>query len=41
MNLLPETEEQILNDKLLIKNQLDRIKKRFNISHKIKKQMLY
>ena len=32
MNLLPETEEQILNDKLLIKNQLDEIKKRFNIS---------
>ena len=32
MNLLPETEEQIRNDKLLIKNQLDEIKKRFNIS---------
>ena len=32
MNLLPETEDQILNDKLLIKNQLDEIKKRFNIS---------
>lgn len=32
MNLLPENEEQILNDKLLIKNQLDEIKKRFNIS---------
>ena len=32
MNLLPETEEQILNDKLLIKNQLDEIKKRFNIN---------
>ena len=32
MNLLPETEDQILNDKILIKNQLDEIKKRFNIS---------
>ena len=32
MNLLPETEAQILNDKILIKNQLDEIKKRFNIS---------
>ena len=32
MNLLPETEEQIRNDKLLIKNQLDEINKRFNIS---------
>ena len=32
MNLLPETEDQILNDIILIKNQLDEIKKRFNIS---------
>ena len=32
MNLLPETEDQILNDKILINNQLDEIKKRFNIS---------
>ena len=32
MNLLPETEDQILNDKILIKNQLDEIKKRFNIN---------
>ena len=32
MNLLPETEEQIANDKLLIKNQLNEINKRFNIS---------
>ena len=32
MNILPETEEQIANDKLLIKKQLNEINKRFNIS---------
>ena len=32
INILPETEEQIIDDKLLIKNQLYEIKKKFNIS---------
>ena len=32
INILPETEEQIQDDRLLIKNQLYEIKKQFNIS---------
>jgi len=32
INILPETEEQIIDDKLLVKNQLYEIKKKFNIS---------
>ena len=32
INILPEKEEDIINDKIVIKNQLNEIKKKFNIS---------